>query len=214
MTQLDSPASVAGHEFLQDLAWKYHVSQQLGKDPSTPGFTNGRRAMIVGGGWNFWNYASIKDFKWGVAALPIFKNNKNVAYNDNWEMARDSKNKEAAWAFLAHVTSPDVQAQYSQLTGTPPTTKAAMDAWYKRYEQIMPRADLEKLTQGAIDPKRSQESPDHLFVDWYRMDDYYSREIKTPILENRGKPGDVIARAKPGYDAIAKQTFDQLNGKS
>ncbi len=77
----------------------------------------------------------------------------------------------------------------------------------------MPRPELEKVTQGAIDPKRSIESPDHTFLDFTRLDRYYNREIRDPIYRNEGTPREVIARGKPGYDALAKEIYDQWHGK-
>ena len=211
---LDSAPSLAAHEFVQDIAWRDHVTPQTGRDPSVGDFKGGRIAMLVQGGYNFWNFTTIKDFAWAAAALPTKVNNKNVNYNDFWELAKDSKNKDAGWAFLKHVTSPDVQKQYVQLTGTPPTTKGALDTWFKRYEQIMPRAQLEKVTQGAIDPKRSQESPDHLFIDWSRFDDYYKKEVRDPINKNEGRPREIITRAKPGYDALMQEVSTTWKGKT
>ena len=211
---LDTPASVSGHEFLQDIAWRDHVTLQTGKDPNVGDFTKGRIAMLVQGGYNLWGFSTIKDFTWGAAALPAKASNKNVNYNDFWELARESKNRDAGWAFLKHVTSPDVQKQYVQLTGTPPTTKGAVDAWYKRHETLMPRAQLEKLTQGAIDPKRSQESPDHLLIDWSRFDEYYKKEVRDPINRNEGRPREVITRAKPGYDALMLEVYNTWKGKT
>src|SRR5581483_905217 len=145
------------------------------------------------GGWNFWGFTVIKDFKWGAAALPYQANNKNVNYNDQWEMSSQTKEVEAAWQFIKHVASPEVQRQYSDLTGTPPTTKAAIDTWYKRYEGIMTRAELEKVTQGAIDPKRSQESAGQLLFDWEDLRRYNSRRGSTPLNPKGGTAKDFLA---------------------
>lgn len=214
-TQLDSDPSVRGHEFAQDLRWKHQVSPRTGTDPTTGiSFINGRYAMEVNGGWNFWGFTVIKDFKWGAAALPYQANNKNVNYNDQWEMSSQTKEVEAAWQFIKHVASPEVQRQYSDLTGTPPTTKAAIDTWYKRYEGIMTRAEIEKVTQGAIDPKRSQESADHLFIDWSQLSSYYSQQVSTPLNRKDGTAKEILAQAKPGYDAIAKELYDRYKGKT
>jgi multiple sugar transport system substrate-binding protein len=170
--------------------------------------------MDVNGGWNFWTYTVIKDFKWGAAAIPHQANNKNVAYNDFWELSSQSKNKEAAWAFIKHLASPEVQMPYTELTGTPPTTKAAIDTWYKRYDSLFARAELEKVVNGAIDPKRSQESADHLFIDWGQLSTYYGREIGTPLDRREGTAKDLIAKAKPGYDAVAKELYERYQGKT
>jgi multiple sugar transport system substrate-binding protein len=214
-TQLDSAESLEAHQFTQDLRWKYHVGPQLGKD-STDGisFTRGRYAMAIAGGWNFWSYTTIKDFKWAAAALPTKATNKNSNYNDQWELSAQCQNPDAAWAFIKNNTTPEVQRDYSKLTGTPPTQKSAMDVWYQRYEGLIPRADLEKVTQGAIAPKRSQESPDHLFIEWSKLSKFYGDNVNTPLLRNQGTAKELIATAKPGYDTVAKDIYDTYKGKT
>ena len=216
-TKLDSPESLAVHAFAQDLRWKYHYHPRRGDPPvALPGrgtFQSGRAAMNLSGGWNFWTNSVIQEFPWAAAALPIKASNKNANYNDFWIMSRQSKHPDAAWAFLKHLTSPDVQVRYSDLTGTPPTNRGAIETWYQKYERVMPRADLEKVTQGAIDPKRSIESPDHTFLDDSRISTQYGREIWGPISTNEGAPKEVIASAKPALDALVKEIHDQWKGK-
>ena len=216
-TKLDSPESIAAHQFIQDLRWKQRVSQRRGDAPvNQPGrgvFQAGRLAMNVSPGWAFWLNSVIQDFPWAAAALPVKASNKNVNFNDFWIVSRQSKNPEGAWAFVKHLTSAEVQAAYSDLTGTPPTNRGAMDAWYKKYERFMPRADLEQVTQGAIDPKRSAEDPGHTFLDFPRIDELYEREIAAPIVNNEGSAREVIAKGKPVVDALAKEIFDQWKGR-
>jgi multiple sugar transport system substrate-binding protein len=214
-TLLDSPESAAGHQFTQDIRWKYQCSPRPGTDPTTGiNFISGRYAMEVNGGWNFWSFSVIKDFPWGAAAIPTRVTNKNCNYNDFWELSSGSRNPDAAWAFIKHVASAEVQREYSRLTGTPPTVKAAMDVWYERYASVMPRADLERLTQGAINPTRSNESGDHVLIDWTRLSQYYTANVNTPLLANQGAARDVLGAAKPGYDAIAREIYDTYKGKT
>ena len=216
-TRLDSPESIAVHQFAQDLRWKQHYSRRSGDAsvaaPGSDDFKSGREGMHIVGGWKFWDYSVVKDFGWGAAALPLKASNKNPNYNDFWELSSQSKNRDAAWAFMKHLTSAEVQSKYSDLTGTPPTNKNAIDTFYKKYEQIMPRADLEKVTQGAIDPKRSVESPDHTFIDFKTITDVYRKEVRDPILNNQGAASQIIAKGKPAVDAQVKQIYDQWNGK-
>jgi multiple sugar transport system substrate-binding protein len=212
-TRIDTPESIAAHEFEQDLRWKYFVWPRPGVDPAAGNFQSGRVGMVVGGGWNFWGYSVIKDFKWAAAAVPWKVTNKNTAYNDFWELSAQSKNRDAAWAFMKHLVSPDVQARYSELTGTPPTTRAALETWYKRYQDLMPRAELEKVTQGAIDPKRSIESPDHTHIDYYRYNPEYQKLIRTPILENKGRPREIIAAGKDAVNTIVKDIYESFKDR-
>ena len=217
-TKLDSKESIDALQFMQDLRWKQRYAMRSG-DPSVsqPGkgtFTSGRLALHLSGGWNFWNYGGVQtDFQWAAAALPIQASNKNPNYNDFWIMAKASKNPDLAWAFMKHITSADVQTRFSDLNGTPPTNRGAIESWYRKWERVMPRADLEKLTQGAIDHKRSVESPDHTFLDFGRMDQLFNREVRDPILRNEGTPRELVTKAKPVLDALVKEIHDQWKGK-
>jgi multiple sugar transport system substrate-binding protein len=214
-TLLDSNEAIEGHQFAQDLRWTYHVAPQPGVDP-TDGvtFQNGRYAMVLDGGWNFWSYTLIKDFKWGAAAIPWRATNKNVNYNDFWELSSQSTNRDAAWAFIKHVTSAEVQREYSRLTGTPPTQKSAMDVWYQRYDGLMTRTELERVTRGAIEPKRSEEDPGHVFIEWTKLSRFYSAEVNTPLQNKAGAAKELLTRARPAYDAIAREIYDTWKGRT
>jgi multiple sugar transport system substrate-binding protein len=214
-TILDSAESADGHQFTQDIRWKYQVTPRPGTDPTTGiSFINGRYAMDVNGGWNFWGFTVIKDFQWGVAALPTRVSNKNCNYNDFWELSSQSRNADASWAFIKHLVAPETQREYTRLTGTPPTSRAAMDVWYQRYDGLIPRADIEKVTQGAINPRRSQESGDHVLIDWTRLSQFYTPNVTTPLLANQATARDILSRARPGYDAIAREIHETFMGKT
>ena len=217
-TTIDSPQSVEGHQFAQDIRWKHRVTPRAGTDPTTGvSFLNGRYAMDVNGGWNFWGYTVIKDFKWGVAAIPHSVTNKNPNYNDFWELSSESKSKEIGWQFIKHLSNPDVQREYVTLTGTPPTHKSAMDAWYKRFENsqlAMTRADIEKVTQGAINPKRSQENPDHTIIEWSKISALHTPNVNTPLNMNQGTARELLGKAKPLYDSATREIYEQFKGKT
>lgn len=81
--------------------------------------------------------------------------------------------------------------------------------WLRRYHRgLAPQA-------CAIDPKRSQESPDHLFIDYDQfVSNYYSQEILPPIQRNEGRPREIIAAKKSAMDAIIKGIYDTWKGKT
>ncbi|HEX2034964.1 MAG TPA: hypothetical protein VHS99_12335 [Chloroflexota bacterium] len=116
-----------------------------------------------------------------------------------------------SWTFDAML---DVARKLTKNPGTPPTTRAAMDVWYQRYEYLMPRAELEKVTQGAIAPRRTNESGDHVLIDWSKFSQYYTPNVTTPLLANQATAKDLLTRAKPGYDAIAKEIYETYKGRT
>jgi ABC-type glycerol-3-phosphate transport system substrate-binding protein len=212
-TRLDSAESIAGHQLMQDLRWRYHYYYRTGDPSQGMTFQNGKVAMDAYFGTRFTAYAALPDLRWGVAALPGKTSNKNTNYNDFYMLSSQSKNPEAAWAFLKNASSVETQVKYLQLTGTPPTNRGAMEHWYRRLEHLVPRADLEKVTQGSADPKRAVEAPSHILIEYPNFDTYYIKEVRTPILNNEGSPKEIIARAKPGYDAMVKATYDEWKSR-
>ena len=55
-------------------------------------FLTGRVGIEMTGIWGFWVYVPAK-FKWGVAAVPYFKTDKDVFFTDPWMMAKKAKTR-------------------------------------------------------------------------------------------------------------------------
>ncbi|MER3405349.1 MAG: hypothetical protein C4345_01260 [Chloroflexota bacterium] len=217
-TQLDSEASVAAHEYRQDLIWKHRVMPSPADIQAVAAlgdiFKTSRVAMVVTGGWGFWVYSDITAFKWGAAAIPRAKANKNPNYNDFWIMGRQAKNKAGAWAVMRIITSEEATKAYSQLTGTPPTPRASLDAWLEKVSQWtgMTRDELRKVTTGAIEPKRSQESVDHLFLQFPRINTTYNQEADA-IWLNKGPARQLIPDIKKRLDEVVLDIYNQFKGR-
>ena len=115
---------------------------------------------------------------------------------------------------MKYLTSVEAQRAYSQHTGTPPTVKGAMDVWYQRYDGLMTHAELEKVTQGAIEPKRSVCSPVHHFVEYIPpIHTLYTNEINGPISRNEGSAREILGKQKPQLDALLAEIHDRWKGR-
>lgn len=183
-TNFATPGNIEGHQFRHDLIYKHQVHpdpavsqglNQLG-DP----FKTGKVAMVMDGGWLYWSTADIKDFKYGFAPLPIAKANKNSNYDDFWIMGSWSKNKETAWKVMRVLTDVKPVTDYSLLSGTPPTVREATEPYLKKISERTGQSvdDLRLVTQGAIDLKRSQEAPGHVFLAFSKINTVYDNEIQ------------------------------------
>ena len=150
--------------------------------------------MEMDGGWLYWNLSDMKDFKYGYAALPTAKSNKNINFDDFWIMGRWAKNKDAAWQVMRVLTSVDATTAYSQMSFTPPTPRESLSAWLNGVSKATGQsvADLTRVTTGSIEKKRSQESPDHLFIQHPKLDQTYSQELDA-LTNNQEKAVDLGA---------------------
>ena len=214
-TNFNSDAVIQGHQFVQDLIWKHKVSP----DPATrtsmaqlaPPFKTGRLAMSLDGGWQYWQTSDIREFKLGYAALPRMRTNKNINFNDFWIMGRESKVKDAGWKVMRVLTSVEATSAYSKLSLTPPTPRESLTAWLNEVTKFSGQsvADLTKVTTGAIKKERSQESPDHIFLQHPKIGDTYAQEVN-PLLNNAGPAKDLVPGIARALDEAVRGIYDQF----
>ncbi len=210
-------------QFMQDLTYKDKISPSkadlsgLASAATAHPFMTGKIAMTQVSGWGLWTFSPITDFKFGVAPLvpgPGKQIKKIATYNDFWIMAKGSTQKENTWKMMRVLTAVDVVKAYSAASNTPPVVRDALDSWYKivsdRHGQSV--EDLRKVTLGSIDQKVSQESVDHLFIQFPKINDAWNNESDAIFLKS-----DPVKNVLPGIadkiDAITKSIYDQFNGK-
>jgi hypothetical protein len=175
-------------------------------------FHTGKVGMNMDGGWLYWTARDITAFKVGYAAMPQGKANKNVDYDDQWIMARWSQNKDAVWAVMRLLTSVDATTKYSELSGTPPTPRDSSAPWLQKLADFsgQPVADLQKVTLGAIQPSRSQESPDHLFLQWPKIDTTYTNKMADLWNNGDATADKVVPTVGSALDDVVGQIYNQF----
>jgi multiple sugar transport system substrate-binding protein len=133
----DSPQTVAGLQFYQDLVYKYKISPSV-QDSQTLGssFDTGKVAMDVNGMYQVVSRKNITDFKWDVANLPMVKGmpRKTIAFFAGYGINKSTKNPDLAWEFAKYMQSDAAQkilAGYGLITvinhkimGSPEITNA------------------------------------------------------------------------------------------
>lgn len=96
----------------------------------TPAFVAGTHPMFFSGPWHLGlidkaGGAAFKD-KWAIAPMPKKTSATSFVGGANMVVYKDSKNKDAAWAFVQYVTDPKTQVKwYQQVTDLP----AVQAAW-------------------------------------------------------------------------------------
>lgn len=214
-TNFNSPAVIDSHQFRQDLIYKLHVSPDPAADSglaqiASP-FKTGRIGMEMDGGWLWRTAQGITDFKVGFAALPRAKTNKTIHFTDQWIMSRNAVNKDGAWALIRILTSVDVQNKLATGAGTPPTVRACLDTWLKGLSDYTGQTieDLKTCVNGSLEAKRVQESPDHLFIQYTKIQDTYSNEI-SPIWQNRGSAAEIVPKVAQRLDDVVGGIYNQF----
>ena len=186
-TNFNNQGNIDAHQMRHDWIYKEKVmpdpSMAQGLQQLVDVFHTGKVAMYMTGGWLYWNSSDVTNNKFGFAAMPTLKTNKDHNYDDFWIMGHWSTNKDNAWKVMRVLTDAQVASDYSVLSGTPPTPRAALPAWLKKIADHTGQSidDLTKVTTGAIDPSHSQESEDHLFIQYPKISDAYTNEILSLI---------------------------------
>ena len=102
----------------------------------TPAFVKGTHPMFFSGPWHI---GLIKDAggadidgKWAVAPIPKKDSATSFVGGSNMVVFKDSKNKDAAWAFLQYLSDPATQVKwYTEATDLPAVQAAWDDATLK-----------------------------------------------------------------------------------
>jgi ABC-type glycerol-3-phosphate transport system substrate-binding protein len=96
-------------------------------------FTSGKAAMVQMFPFVARDFHRALGAKLGISRLPVSGNGPfkdKVAGNSfhNWVIPKNAKNSDGAWEFIKIATNKTSQSRLAQLTGAPPTNKAALAA--------------------------------------------------------------------------------------
>jgi raffinose/stachyose/melibiose transport system substrate-binding protein len=96
-------------------------------------FTSGKAAMVQMYPFVSGDFHRALGAKLGISRLPVSGNGRfkdKVAGNSfhNWVIPKNAKNPDGAWEFIKLATDKTAHSQLAQLTGAPPTNKAALAA--------------------------------------------------------------------------------------
>ena len=155
-TLIGSPQAAAGFEFIRAMWMDDHSmptqSQlaQYGYD----GFLAGISAMGVSGHWSVPDYAA-QPFKWDVAPMPIGPAGRVTGVNSaGFVIAKDSKNPDAAWAFVKFATGEVGQSELAKIGLAVPirASVATSDAYLKQAVPINHQMFVDALSYARVKP--------------------------------------------------------------
>ncbi len=116
------------------------------------GFASGILAMVMDGPWNLPRYRAVKGIDWAVAPLPAGPAGRaTYIAGEHLAIFRQSKHPGEAWTFVKWVTSPEVQAVFSETSGYLPVRRSTLQLQsYRQYLATDPalRTYVEQMETG------------------------------------------------------------------
>ena len=213
-TQLDSPQAIEGHQARQDLIYRQQIvptaadTRALGVTGDL--FQAGKVALNLNAGWQVRNYTlGIKDFQWGIAPIPAKRKSSGPQFTDAWMLGKQAKNKEAGWALIRHIITPEAQRAFIRTTGSGGAVKAAEDEWFKLMGDRQPVADVRKVTEFAL--KSSFELSQHTFAKWSEILAAV-RQATDPLWRNESTASDALRAGKAQVDQVVAQAHAEFKG--
>lgn len=190
----------------QDLVWKYKYQPDPAATEALQGLGDLLEAQKVAmrgtGGWGWWRYPAVKDFRWGAAAVPYGAPGRKVpVFTDPWMMSSKSNHPEEAFTFLSFLASAEQQRIFMELTGAPPARKSLADSWYQQFPDMTPE-EVKEVHLGAL--KYGRESPNHLLVKFDQLDQIVGSAVD-PISNNDQLAADAIPAAAAQLEAALQQ---------
>ena len=131
---ITSDAFVEGVQFAFDLAHSHGValapSAADGDDVAQGAFTSGTAAMIFDGPWMYGSFAELLGDDLGVAVIPSPEGKTTaVIQGSGFGIAQSCENKEAAFANLMKLVTPEVIGAVAAKQGTVPSVDSQIDRW-------------------------------------------------------------------------------------
>lgn len=129
-TLISSPEATAAFQVLSDM-WltdkSMPTTEQL-KQFSYDGFLSGVAAMGMSGHWSVPDYAAVA-FHWDVAPMPMGPKGRATSVNSaGFVIAKDSKNPDAAWAFVKYAFSDAGQTELAKIGFAVPVRKSVAES--------------------------------------------------------------------------------------
>lgn len=151
---IDQPKAIEAIKFAHSLIWKHHINPTQAEE--TPSgwefFAKGKAAMWYGGSWDLDIITrGLKD-EWNVAELPAGpKGERGTMHTlDAYIIPKNSKNKNAAFKFLAFLSSPQGERLRMKAQPPQPANISLIREWIEQMPQQLkkPNLDLSAFANG------------------------------------------------------------------
>lgn len=178
--------------YRQDKVWSERFAN------STVAFAKGDVAMILAPSWRIHDIQNINpSLEFGVAPVPQLDNDNPIAWATFWAegVSSQSRNKDAAWAFIKHMSSPDVLRKFYNSASQ-----------YRTFGEIYPRVDMAtELKDDELVAAFLEDAP--LAKTWYLASFTHDNGINDQIIKYYE---DAISTILTG-SSNADKAFETLN---
>lgn len=195
----DSPESLRGWQFNQDLIHKYKVT---GSSLET-----GKAGMHFGGTWGLPTFRKINKFKWNVAPIPFGtndpKNRMNHFYPDALVMA-SLRHREESWKLIKWITQNQANYRffYWDIMGMMPTLKSERKYFIDKLKRAEDGINWEIIIDA---PKYAQVQRMFLISEWGEFRDALPSGL-ADIWSGKKAPEQVLKSLVPKLQSIVERS--------
>jgi multiple sugar transport system substrate-binding protein len=172
-------------------------------------FARGNLAMLFDTGSEWPTIDKDASFEWGVAPAPRQKDNKNINFINPLVISKESKNREAAWAFVKYNVTEAGQRVLVQNTFQP-VVKSLLEAWLQTGKSKQPLADVKKVVEGA--GSHTQIGPNQIMVEFGPIRTEVDNAL-APVWKGEKSAVDALRDAKSKVDGLLAATYTAHGGK-
>jgi len=200
---LTEPTALAAIQWVTDLVQKEKVSPSptVAQGFAQGIFPSGKVAMQINGSYQTAPYKDITAFKWDVSWQPKGTQGR-VVYGgpDSLSISKNTKNLDAAWAFMKYMVNPDIQKRGDLIgLGSIPILKSAAfsDDWLKaagQPEHAKVFADSGDFVKGADFGSQ--------WIEWRAT--IMNNELNQALLGQRSADDSAAAACKAIDDVLVK----------
>ena len=196
---LDTPESIEGLQYIQDLIHKYKVAPSPANTKALADderFRIGQAGMVFGTRFSREKFLNLKEFEWDVAPIPSNPKtglSTTTIYVDSISLAKHGKNKKLGWELMKFLVCEEMARAYLKIgTGFPGLKHVAS-------EGLDPNIPGDKYFLDVPDDTRYPFRP-------YRA----KKEVKSS-LERPGGRLDAIWMGREKADVIAREVTNRIN---
>lgn len=84
--------------------------------------------MFIDGSHNVGRFGDL-EFAWDIAAIPVWEQRSSIVQGASFAIFEDKPNQEAAWRFIEHFASPEMQTLMGEEGGLVPMLRSAVSSF-------------------------------------------------------------------------------------
>lgn len=174
-------------------------------------FMSGKIAMYMGNIGSLSNFANIKQFEWGTAAIPFPPDGSDRhqhVWIDFWSMIKGVKNLEGAWQLLKFMVSADAQKIYPCEYGPQSSLLSLGSYWVDLQRKKLSNLSDDEFKVMTEAPKYEQIDPENWTVNMSVVNSEALQPALDKVWLGQGSAKDIITEAA----ADIRKAIDKSKG--